>query len=387
MSVKCTIDTAAFREALGLVSLALPARSPRAQMLCVALVATKPATLDLVASDGEVWAGVPVGQVDVREAGGLAINGDRLRAVLQAEDTPTLTMETGEKERSDSIRIAGATAVYNMFGYPIKDMPVPPQFPTAIDSDTKTVFRCDLAKLGEALGRVAFAMATENSRYALSGPLLRVLKKDTEIVATDGRRMAILRGAVAQKGAREAHAIIPAKAVSLVRKLAATADPELPTMCDVALTSSGFFCRVVDGPVMSSALVEGAFPPYEEVLPKDHTITVEMERKGAEAAIRRVQAFVDDVVTGSRMEFVAGDGGAGHVQMQSRAVELGDGSATCPTRHEGPSITIGMNARYFLEAVRACPTEKFALEMTAPNKPVVFRSGNLVSVLMPTHLG
>lgn len=229
--MKVICDRAALLDALNMVASVVPTRTPMPALSCVKLTATKEGKgggeLTLAGTDNETSLQLSVTHVDVQQAGAGAIPADKLRQIVQAEDgEPTLTLEI----EGDQCHIRGANAHFRVFCFPAADFPPLPDFNAAISGSgpdaARTVFAQPAGQLADTIARTVFATARETSRYAINGVLLKRDGKKLEMVATDGRRLALCRatipgsmgGAGGGKG-ETVTCIIPTKALMTAQKL------------------------------------------------------------------------------------------------------------------------------------------------------------------------
>src|SRR5262245_25724317 len=176
--MKVICDRGALLDAINLVSGAVAARTPRVQLTCVKLSATKAGgagELMLSATDAEIALKLTLTQVDVQKPGEALIPADKLRQIVSAEDNePTLTLEV----ENDGCHIRGADAHFKVFGYPAADFPPIPEFSTmaagtAETPKAKAMLTHPAGSLAQLVARTLFATARENSRYAINGVLLK----------------------------------------------------------------------------------------------------------------------------------------------------------------------------------------------------------------------
>jgi len=327
--MKVVCDRAALLEAINLVSGVVATRTPRPQLSCVKLTAAKQGkggTLTLAATDAEISLRLAVDRVDVERPGEALIPADKLRQIVSAEDNePTLTLEAD----GDTMDIRGEDAHFKVYGHPPEDFPATGDFKTAVTGGggrpaAKAVFSHPVASFGELISRTLFATARENTRYAINGVLLNREGKKIEMVATDGRRLALCRASLTQKDGPSVKCIVPTKALTQLQKLLGGAEGDL----DIAITDNQIFFNIAspgdnaDGrAVLSSNLVEGAFPPYEDVIPKDNDKTVHFDRDVLASAVRRAALLTNEESRGVRMSFTASDK---RLDISSRAPEMGE---------------------------------------------------------------
>jgi len=231
--MKVICDRGALLEAVNMVAAVVPTRTPTPALSCVKMVAKKHpgggGELTLSGTDAETSITISVTHVDVQSPGQAAVPADKLRAIVSAEDgEPTLSIETD----GDQVHIKGANAHFRVFGFPPADFPALPDLQATIAGEAgqapKTIFTQSAGSLLELVGRTVFATARETSRYAINGVLMRRSGKDLEMVATDGRRLALSRAKVTGGGGSKdketVSCIIPTRALGVLQKMAR--DPE-----------------------------------------------------------------------------------------------------------------------------------------------------------------
>ena len=246
----------------------------------------------------------------------------------------------------------------------------------------------------ELIARTLFATARENSRYAINGVLLIRTENRLEMVATDGRRLALARTSIPKSDFRgdSLRCIVPTKALQLLQKLIST-DPD--EQIEIAVADNAVLFRVGGGvggdgdqpprATLRSVLVEGSFPPYEDVIPKDCDIMVTLDRDLVSSAVRRAALLTNEESRGVRLAF---DGSERRLKLSSRAPEMGEANIEIDVaEYKGDDIEIGFNPGFITEALRVIPQPEVMLELKAPGKPGLIKSGSdFVYVVMPVNL-
>lgn len=391
--MKVICDRGALMDAINLVSGAVAARTPRVQLTCVKLSATKAngaGELTLSATDAEVALKLTISQVDVQRPGEVLIPADKLRQIISAEDAePTLTLETED----DACHIRGADAHFKVFGYPPADFPPIPDFASLVTGSAdqpkaKAMITHAAGSLAQLVSRTLFATARENSRYAINGVLLKRDGKRLEMVATDGRRLALARASLgtSEKDAKPVSCIIPTKALNMLQKL--IHEHEEPVQIAVTDNQVLFSFGTASSPgraVLVSNLVEGAFPPYEDVIPKDQDKKVTFDRDAVSSAVKRAALLTNEESRGVRLAFT---GKGKQLELSSRAPEMGEANVKVDLNdYAGDDIEIGFNPQFIVDALKVMSEPEVIMELKAPGKPGLIKSGNdFVYVVMPVTL-
>ena len=138
-----------------------------------------------------------------------------------------------------------------------------------------------------------------------------------------------------------------------------------------------------DAAVLSTNLVEGAFPPFEDVIPKDQDKKVTFDCATLSSAIRRAALLTNEESKGVRMSFADKK-----LTVTSRAPEMGEAEIHVElTKYEGEPLEIGFNPGFISDALKVVDGAEVIVELKAPNKPGVLRTGNeFTYVIMPVNL-
>jgi DNA polymerase-3 subunit beta len=406
MKIICARD--ALLEAVNLMSAVVPARTPAPALSCLKLNATKQGGvgyLQITGTDADTSLELNLTQVDIAQPGVAVISAEKLRQIIQAFDQreKTVTLELD----NDTCHIRAQHSRFRVFAFNAADYPAVPAFnPSTGVANARSQFAQSVGTLLRLINRTMFATAKETSRYAINGVLLKRDGKKIEMVATDGRRLALCRATVKVASDTPVSCIVPTKALSLFTRLAG--NPE--SAVRVAITDNRIFFAFDDAElsdakdakkdakegkepkaslppraVLSSTLVEGAFPPYDDVIPKDQDKKATASRDELISAVRQASVLTNEESRGIRMAFSAKDKS---VKLSSRAPELGDSEIDLGLAgYEGEDLEICFNPHFFSDVLKALDEPEIIIEFKAPNKPGVLKAGaDFLYVLMPVNL-
>ncbi|MGN6368351.1 MAG: DNA polymerase III subunit beta [Phycisphaerae bacterium] len=377
--MKVLINRAALVEALGLASSVVLSRTPKPVLTCVKLVAgtgaggTGAKTLTVVATDMELALQYTLTQVDIATPGVALIPAGKLSEIVNNSPDDTLTLDTNQ----DTTAIKGSDAQYKVFGYN------PEEFPPVSSFDGSPDFSLTAGSLRQLLDRTRFAAAREMTRYAINGVLFEKKGKKLSLVATDGHRLAQTKDDTISEGGKDVSAVVPIKAINLIERL--LTDPEQTV--SLQFKENKLFVQISSetggvSATMSTSLVEGTFPPYGDVIPKDSDKKVTLNRERFFSAVRRAALLTNEESKGVRLAFSSGT-----LSISSRAPEMGEAKIDLPIEYAGDAIEIGFNPTYLLDALKVADQETVTFEMKTPNKPGLLKSGpGFLYVVMPVNL-
>jgi len=366
--MKVIAQTAALQEALTLVGSIVATRTPKPVLQCVKLVAANN-TLTLLATDMEAGARYQITAVQIEEEGEALIPADRLSGIVrESSDEESLTIQTTK----EVCHIKGKGSHFKIFGYD------PAEYPAVADFGDAGDFRIKAAELASMIGKTLFATAKAHSHYAISGVLWEASGKKLQLVATDGHRLAQAKGSLAKAATRDVTAIIPAKLMGLVLRVSGEAEE----MLEVKVMENQILIRTARA-VLVSSLVQGNFPKYADVIPRECTRKATIQASQFEHRVRQAALLTNDESKGVRLSFAADV-----VTLTSRAPESGEAEVSCPITFEGEPLDIAFNPAFLLDALKVADSENISFEMNASNKPAILRAGTeFLYVLMPVDLG
>lgn len=365
--MKLILNRQAFQEALALAGSVVPRSTPKPILQCVRL-RTQKGKLFLSATDLEAGMVCEIDQVEIVKEGDIVVPADKVSAIVRETADETIQLEESES----TLHITAADSRYTIYGHDSRQYPSVPEFTGKPDVEVA------LEHLKQGITQTLFAAARESTRYALNGVLWEIHDKKLHLVATDGRRLA--RSIIAlQKAAQvpEGKIIVPAKTMSLLEKL--PSDPQAVVAVSFPENRIAVLCG---RNTISSTLVEGNFPKYEDIIPKDYEKKVVLDTQAAISAVRRAALLVSEDSRGIKISLQKGQ-----MLFSSRAPETGEAQIEMAVEYDGPSIEIGFNPQFLLEAFRVITADTFELHLGEPDRPGLIKSDpNFLYIVMPVHL-
>lgn len=301
-------------------------------------------------------------KADATSTGELTISADLLSKIAKAMPHGALKLALEENSR---LTVEAKGTKYRIVGLPARD------FPSLPDDPELTWISVDAMKLHAGLSRVKHAICQDESRVNLLQVLIAQRKDCPELVATDGRRLAV---AEACEGLPVGKSITAKTAVHLAELC--TFGPDLEIACnDTHIFARSGLRR------LAAKLSHIAFPPYQQVIPKTHKLAATVDRVEMMAAIKRVSLLCPQKTNTLRMEFTRDS-----LRLIGESPDLGISEATCSSACDG-EIVIGANGRYILDALDAAGGETVRIEMQGELDPMVITgdSGGLF-VVMPMRI-
>ncbi len=267
---------------------------------------------------------------------------------------------------------------YQIAGLPGEDFP-------ALPAVTAPGVPLEREAFLEGLRGVLFAASSDETKQILTGVHLQTRGECLEFAATDGHRLAVVAVATElTSGGKPVQATIPARALREVERLLLKYDGEVVRFClephqaDFQLPrGDGFQQRLV------TRLLDGMYPNYRQLLPKEFARRVVMEREDLIQALERLA-----VLAGSR-HVVKFSLDLDNVILATEGGELGQGQEQIPAEIEGEALDVAFNVKYVLEGLKAMPTSQVQMQLNSATAPVIFSplgELNMTYLVMPIQL-
>lgn len=283
---------------------------------------------------------------EVEEPGAITAPARKLQEIArELPPTPAAVSAQG-----DAITLTSGRTRFRLNGLPRDEYP---SFPSV---DFEASWALSGAELNQLIQHVAFAVSTEETRPILNGVLWELREGEMRMVATNGHRLAKMTIPRESEGAT-GDLIVPPKALAQVQKLFATGDT-----VEVARSENHLGFRG-NGVQIYTRLIEGPYPNYEQVIPKDNDKTLVADKAALNAAIRRMAIVASDQTHRIRLSL-----GGPMLKLSVQTPDLGEASEEMAIEYDGAPLEIGFNANYLLELIRYMPTDEVRLSFKAPER-------------------
>ena len=344
--MRFTISREKLQEGLAAVGASIPAKTTL-PVLANILVETTDKGIRLSGTDLDIAVSTEVA-ADVDAPGGITIPAKKLTEIArELPPSPVKIASSGEQR----ITLDCGRSHFKILGLPRDEFP---SFP-AVRFDDKT-WRIRSGEVQKLIGHTAFAVSTEESRPILNGVLWELRPDRMRMVATNGHRLAKMEVPITAAGA-QSDLIVPPKALEQIRRLF-PADEEL----EIARGENHLGFRSPFTAVYTR-LIEGPYPNYEQVIPKDNEKFAVADKQSLVSALKRMSVIASDQTHRIRLSF-----NSGMLKLSVQTPDLGEANDELPIRYTGDQLDIGFNASYLLEILRYMPTDEVRLTFKAPER-------------------
>ena len=265
------------------------------------------------------------------EARGITVGARKLVDILRALPEDDVTLTTQDKR----LQVKSGRSRFTLQTLPAEDFPR-----LAQPAGDISRFSLPQKALKKLLALVQYAMAQQDIRYYLNGLLLLVEEKQLKLVATDGHRLAFCSMQLETELPRQ-EVIVPRKTILELSKL--LADSDEPVNIAISATQAAFSFGMIE---LVSKLIDGKFPDYTRVIPKDHKNTAGIEREVLRAALQRAAILSNEKFRGVR--WVLADG---VLKIVSSNAEQEEANEELEVKYSGIPLDIGFNVTYLLDVL------------------------------------
>ncbi len=353
--MKLTVPRQVLQAAFSIVSGVVPQRSPKEILRHIKLTLAD-GKVTLLGTDEEVGVRYELNDVQTDSAGEILLPTQRLTAILREVQDELIHIEV----RDDALWVRTSQSEFRLS---VED---PAQFPQVAKFEDQDYYVVSGKAFRQAIQRTIFATDTESTRYALGGLLLELDAEHLTLAATDGRRLAVVRtGCRAQGSVGEevGRPVVPAKAMSLIDRSINDDDQE------VLLAIHPHHVLVQCGPsTIYSRLVEGRFPKYQDVIPDESPVKIELVAGPFLSAVRQAMIVTNDESRGVDFTFQNGS-----VLLTSVGQDIGTSRIELPISYSGDALKVTFDPRFIQEFLRVLDSAgAVTLKLIDSNSAAVF---------------
>lgn len=307
------------------------------------------------------------GEAIVEEEGAITLPAKRFFQLTKELTASSLEIHSADGETSE---ISAGSSHFKFRGMHRKD------FPNLPDLNSAVVVKVEQKNLKEMLFRTAFAASREDSRYVLTGILLKIEKKKALFVGADGKRLAESSLELNIDSGVSGEYIIPLKAVEEIYKSLGEQDfATLFLMPDKIAIE-------IDKTLIVTKLLSGAYPDFKRIIPEKLDIAVDLHREELTALLRQVSLFTDEENQSVRFLLAAGS-----LHLKANNATIGEGQVSMPVNYKKEPFAIAFNPNIFLDILRHSRSEVIRLGLNDPFNPGIITDESTARfVIMPMRL-
>jgi DNA polymerase-3 subunit beta len=333
------------------------------------LLRTEGERLELTATDLDVTISCSV-EAKVKKPGATTIPVKRLFGIVRELANAEVDMDVDDK---NVCAIRSGSSFYKINGLSADEFPPLQKF----KEDKKVVLPQETFK--GMMRKTSFAISTDESRYVLNGIFLSLKDHKMTMVATDGRRLAMVDEEADVSEKSQGEFIVPAKTVNeLNRLLQDKGEVELR----YAENQASLTHEKGSSVLIVTKLIEGNYPNYRQVIPSETKERVTLVREELLHALRRAEIMTSEKSNSVKMSF-----GKNKLEITANAPEVGEAKETMAINYKGPEMAIAFNPKYMIDPLNALANDEVFLELIDELSPGVLKiNGPFLYVVMPMRL-
>jgi DNA polymerase-3 subunit beta len=342
--MRLTITRENLQRGLGAVAGSIPTRTTL-PVLSNLLIEAVDGAMRLSGTDLDTAVTVQV-PAEVAEPGAITAPAKKLQEI--ARELPAAVEISTQ---GDTITISSGRSRFRLNGLPRDEFPI---FP-AVSFDES--WKLSGKELSQLIQHVSFAASTEETRPILNGVLWQLAEREMRMVATNGHRLAKMTLPLEGDHLPAGDLIVHPRALQQVMRLC-----EAEEMVEIARSDNhlGFRSETVQ---VYTRLIEGPYPNYEQVIPRDNDKEMMVDKTAFISAIRRMAIVASDQTHRIRLSL-----GGPMLRFSVQTPDLGEATEELPVDYSGEPLEVGFNAQYLLELLRYMPTAEVKMRFKAPER-------------------
>lgn len=339
------------------------------------LLATDESRLKLSATNLEMAISCWVG-AKVEEEGSITVPARLLTEFVSSLPNEQVDINLGG--RSKAVKIKCSRFEAKISGIDSSDFPPIPKLEGGISTSISA------EALGQAVSKVAFAAAIDESRPVLTSVNASFEGSTLTLAAADGFRLAVYTLPLAEPVSKAIKINIPAKTLSELNRLMSDDEETINVTIDEGKSQILFRFGSIE---IVSQLIQGNFPAYSQLIPQSYSTRAVVDTPAFQMATKTASIFARD--GGGIVRLVASPGGAnlpGKLTISARSEEIGEDMGDIDAAVTGEEAKIAFNGKYLADVLNVIREQQVALEITNPSSPGVIRpvgADNYVHVIMP----
>jgi len=306
-------------------------------------------------------------EATIEKPGAATLPARRLFTIVRELPSAEILLEIDSKSVA-SIRCG--PSYFKILGLPQEEFPPLPKFEGA---KTFTLRQKDLK---DGLRKTAYAISTDETRYVLNGILLSFKDNKLTLVATDGRRLALVDIELEFPRSHEVDIILPTKAVTELARLVSEEGDVKMSVSDNQVAFE------VDGTLLVSKLIEGNYPNYRQVIPPEAKERITLERESFLNTVHRVSLLSSEKSNSVKLVF-----SKNNIDIIANTPEVGEARESLPVTYKGREFSIAFNPEFLMAPLRNLPTDEVFLDLIDEMSPGVIKvQSPFLYVLMPMRI-
>ncbi len=376
MKLSCLQENLA--KALNIVGRAVAPRTATLPVLTHILLASDNGRLRVSATNLELGVNCWIG-AKVEDEGAITLPARTLTELVSLLPSDRIDLELNNK--TQAVRVHCSKTDTNIKGIDAQEFPIVPIF----DPEGAIYVNADV--LRKLIAKTVFAAATDESRPMLTGVLIRMNEDRITLFASDGFRLSVCSGQLAQPIPEPRQVLVPAKTLAEVGRI--VGDQQVPVAIAITPARGQILFHLENVDVVSQ-LIDQKFPEVEALIPKKYETLTVLNTADLLKACKQASIFARDASDVVRVRITPSEAGEGStVDIAARADEKGDNMNELEASCTGVPIEIGFNVKFLIDVLSVIETPQVSLSTVTPKSPGLFKGlgdESFQHIVMPINL-
>ena len=287
-----------------------------------------------------------------------------------------------ELSSNNQAKITSGGSIFKVMGIRTDEFPPLPSF------ENQHVFKLEQNDLANMLKSVSFAQSSDENRYILNGVYFNFSDENLTLVATDGRRLALTSYELESDSSDTGNLILPAKTVSEIERLVGKGESvkiafnDRQVAFEIAIEDEEGNSGLIDHIYLVSKIVEGNFPNYRQVIPKETEHRIKVERELFLECVHRAALVTSEKSNSIKLKI-----SKNLMEIMGSSAEYGESHESMGIAYDGPDVQIAFNPTFLMEPLRALSHDEIFFEFKDELSPGLVKTLNqFLCVIMPLRL-
>ena len=317
-------------------------------------------------------------KADVSDTGSITLPVRKLATIVKELPVNEVFLETN---KSNQAKITSGGSLFKIMGIGSEEFPPLPTF------ENRKVFELAQDEIVNMLKSVSYAQSTDENRYILNGVYFNFADEKLTLVATDGRRLGLTGLELEVSEENAGSLILPAKTVAELERLMGKGDKvniafnDRQAAFEIGLNEAGD-SGLVDHLYLVSKIVEGNYPNYRQVIPKETEHRVKIERELMLECVHRAALVTSDKSNSVKIKI-----SKNLLEISGQSTEYGESHESMAIAYDGPEVQVAFNPQFLMEPLKALTKDEVFFEFKDELSPGLFKTlDNFICVIMPLRL-
>ncbi len=318
-------------------------------------------------------------KAEIEADGEITLPVKTLMKIITAAPQQEITVESTD---GMSAKICSGRSTNKLHGLKSDDFPPLPSF---VDQHN---YEFSPQELLNMLRSVSYAQSTDENRYVLNSVFFNFAEEKLTLVATDGKRLALISREIKLDHEDEGNIILPAKTVAELEKLLAQGKSvkisfnNRQVAFDIEVGEESENNGLTGSIYLVSKILEGNYPNYKQVIPKEAEQRIKIERELMLEAVQRAAIMASDKQKLVKLKMTKN-----LLEISCQSVDVGEANEPIEIEYDGPEVQIGFNPDFLQSPLRSLTKDEIYFEFKDENTPGVFKTlDNFLCVVMPMRI-